>query len=341
MPGVKPGHDDKEAKQLRTFTVAPSPPPMHPAFSVILFTVGSGAGYGLLALIGILAPLRLLPEERWFAFTALALALAAVALGLAASTRHLGHPERAWRAFSQWRSSWLSREGVASLASFVPAGLLGLAFLAGIREGVAIAALGALSAAMAVVTVWCTAMIYRSLMPIRQWHHPLVLPNYLALALITGSLWLAALASLWPGDRTVIAALPLAAIPLAAALKLAYWSAIDRGRPIATIASATGLGGGGTVRLFEAPHSQENYLLKEMGYRIARKHRLRLRRIALGAAFALPWLLSAAALFPSALAPAAAVAAALIGTAGVLVERWLFFAEATHTVTLYYGAPSA
>jgi DMSO reductase anchor subunit len=26
---------------------------------------------------------------------------------------------------------------------------------------------------------------------------------------------------------------------------------------------------------------------------------------------------------------------------GVLIERWLFFAEATHTVTLYYGAQRA
>jgi len=34
----------------------------------------------------------------------------------------------------------------------------------------------------------------------------------------------------------------------------------------------------------------------------------------------------------------AAVLAALAAMAGVLVERWLFFAEARHTVTLYYGA---
>ena len=30
--------------------------------------------------------------------------------GLIASTFHLGHPERAIKAFTQWRSSWLSRE---------------------------------------------------------------------------------------------------------------------------------------------------------------------------------------------------------------------------------------
>ena len=33
-----------------------------------------------------------------------------------------------------------------------------------------------------------------------------------------------------------------------------------------------------------------------------------------------------------------ALAAALSASGGILVERWLFFAEAKHSVTLYYGA---
>jgi DMSO reductase anchor subunit len=94
------------------------------------------------------------------------------------------------------------------------------------------------------------------------------------------------------------------------------------------------------VRLLEAPHTAENYLLKEMGFRIARKHARRLRRLAITLGFAFPSLLLAAAFAWSAAAPAAAILAALFGTAGALVERWLFFAEATHTVTLYYGGPA-
>lgn len=35
------------------------------------------------------------------------------------------------------------------------------------------------------------------------------------------------------------------------------------------------------------------------------------------------------------------VLAAVSGTLGVILERWLFFAEAKHTVTLYYGASAA
>src|SRR5579871_191039 len=98
---------------------------MHPALSVIVFTSLSGAGYGLLFLIGVLSGTELLPKSAWFAFFGIGLALASATLGLTASTFHLGRPERAWRAFSQWRSSWLSREGIFSLATYVPALLLG------------------------------------------------------------------------------------------------------------------------------------------------------------------------------------------------------------------------
>lgn len=311
---------------------------MHPALSIILFTVSSGAGYGMLALVGAFAAAGMLPGDRWFGFTALLLAVAAIGTGLVASTGHLGRPERAWRALSQWRSSWLSREGVAALASLVPAGFLGLALLQDWRAPSLMLPLGLLTIVLAVVTVACTAMIYRSLKPIRQWHHGLVLPNYLALALMTGALWFAALAALWGRCVLLSLAIALAAILVAAALKLAYWHAIDRAPATLTAAAATGLTGGGAVRLFEAPHSQDNYLLKEMGFRIARKHAAKLRRIALAAGFALPFLLIAAAALASAIAPPAALLAALSGTAGVLVERWLFFAEAQHTVMLYYGA---
>ncbi|TIT81452.1 MAG: dimethyl sulfoxide reductase anchor subunit, partial [Mesorhizobium sp.] len=95
---------------------------------------------------------------------------------------------------------------------------------------------------------------------------------------------------------------------------------------------------GGTVRSIEWPHTEENYLLKEMGFRIARKHGAKLRRISQVLAFASPALLLAVVFFlPWPLGAVASVLAALLQFAGMLVERWLFFAEAEHTVMLYYG----
>src|ERR1700757_2242901 len=110
---------------------------MHPARSIVLFTTASGAGFGLLLLLGIGAPLGLLPDSNWFAFAALATAVGLVVAGLGSSALHLGRPERAWRAFSQWRSSWLSREGVLSLFTFIPAGAFGVGWIFfGTTEGV-------------------------------------------------------------------------------------------------------------------------------------------------------------------------------------------------------------
>lgn len=314
---------------------------MHPALSIIVFTVASGAGFGLLALIGVAYALGALPASGWFGAIALGAAAALAAGGLLSSTLHLGHPERAWRAFSQWRSSWLSREGVAALATFVPAAPLGLAWIAlGTRPGWAAAAALA-AAALALATVYCTAMIYRSLKPVQRWCNGWVVPVYLALGLMSGALWLSALLAWW-GEGRWSAAAALAAIALAGPLKLGYWRFIDSSRAAATAESATGLGAIGRVRLLDPPHTEDNYLLKEMGFAVARKHAAKLRRIAFCLGFAAPFALMLLAFFAGGfVAAAAATAATLSAMAGLLVERWLFFAEARHTVMLYYGAEAA
>jgi DMSO reductase anchor subunit len=313
---------------------------MRPAYSVIFFTVLSGAGYGLLGLLGGLGALGGLPEGPGFAVTALVLALALISAGLASSAGHLGHPERAWRALSQWRSSWLSREGVLAVATYAVAGLFALAWL--FSGGLALALAGAATAAMCVLTVVCTAMIYASLKPVRQWRNRWVPANYLALGLASGAVWLYALVTLWGAPGDVHAPYAGLTVVVAWVLKLGYWRAIDGEKGASDVGSATGLGGLGAVRLLDPPHTEENYLQHEMGFRIARKHAGRLRRIAQGAGFAAPAVLVLLGMVTPAWAAAAlGLLAASIMTAGLLVERWLFFAEATHTVTLYYGEGAA
>ena len=316
---------------------------MNPAYSIIFFTTASGAGYGLLALLGLGAAGGALPADRWFGLAGLGLSLDAISAGVLSSTFHLGHPERAWRAVTQWRSSWLSREGVASLATYLPAGLLGIGWVFLQDTGGIWAVCGVLAALGAAATVYCTAMIYRSLQAIPRWHQPLVPPVYLLLALATGATWLDLLLGLFSMPAADAAALALLALAAAGAAKLAYWRAIDRAPATATAESATGLGHLGEVRLLDAPHTEANYLMKEMGYRIARKHAAKLRRIAFLLAFAAPAVLLALQLLAGS-GPAGAVLAVLAAlsmSAGVVVERWLFFAEAQHLVTLYYGAAAA
>jgi sulfite dehydrogenase (quinone) subunit SoeC len=255
------------------------------------------------------------------------------------SLHHLGRPERAWRALSQWRSSWLSREGMMALITFVPA----LAFAYGWILGDGVWVVAALcTSGCAAVTVLCTAQIYRSLRPVASWNTGFVPANFLALAAMTGSVWLAALSALFRVNDLRACQLAIAAIIAAATLKILYWRHIDANPGVSTPETATGLGALGRVQLFEAPHTSENYLLKEMGFAVARKHRERLRRIAFQLAFAVPVLLFLLALvYGGAVRTALALAAAPVATAGVLIERWLFFAEAKHTVTLFYGAARA
>lgn len=295
---------------------------MHPALSVILFTTAAGAGYGVLFWLGLLAPLGLLPQAASFGVAASGVALALFTTGLLASTAHLGHPERSWRAITQWRTSWLSREGILALLTYIPALVFPLLW---ISQGVP-GPVGFVAACGSVLTVLCTGMIYASLKPVRQWHHPLVVPAYLLAAAFLGGAWLAAVAIFWDTSRV----LAYGAVLLAAAtlvVKLAYWRSIDHGPGRRTPADATGLGQIGNVRTLDPPNTEENYLLREMGYRIARRHAAKLRIIAVLLGFVVPIVLL----------PLFAPLAAVIALTGMLIERWLFFAEATHTVTLYYG----
>ncbi len=311
---------------------------MNPALSVIFFTTSSGTGYGILALMGILAPFGVLPQARWFGVSAIAVALGLVTAGLLASTFHLGRPERAWRAFSQWKTSWLAREGVAAVVTYVPALLFGWVWwVSGHPTGI----LGFSATVMALLTVYCTAMIYASLKPIRQWRNRLVPPVYLALSLFSGAVSLGALAGFWnSGALRAMSGVALLFGVVAMVVKLLYWRSIDRAVPTSTAQTATGLGHLGIVRLLDAPNTETNYLLREMGFRVARKHSAKLRRLAILIGFALPGLLVALSLaLPTVAAVISVVLAALLVLCGTFVERWLFFAEATHTVGLYYGLP--
>ena len=308
---------------------------MHPAYSIIIFTTLSGAGFGLMALIGLG-----IGGAGPHPLVALALAVGLAAAGLISSLFHLGHPERTLRALSQWRSSWMSREGVLALATFIAFAVHVAIILSGSGGGVAS---GLVVAVLAISTVYATAMIYASLATVAQWKTPLTPLVYIAFSLAGGLLASAALsaAGIAPSLPLVVAAMAMLAI--AWALKFIWWRRAATIRSVSTPQSATGLGEFGTIRLLERPHLEDNYLTREMGYRVARKHAAKLRKIAVLAGAALPLL----ALFLAFAIPFSPVTAGaltfgfVVHIVGVLVERWLFFAEAKHTMMLYYGAATA
>jgi len=315
---------------------------MHPAYSVILFTTASGAGYGLLIWLCLLGAGGYLPVERWFGLTSFGLAFGLITIGLLSSTFHLGHPERAWRAFSQWRSSWLSREGIAAVITYVPAGLAAIGWV--VYEDISgvwklMAVLGAL---MALVTIVCTAMIYASLRTIRQWHNPLVVPVYVSLGLATGAVLLIMLVSMFGYGAQRLEGMTIVMLLIAAAVKLAYWHRIDNENKSWTIEQATGLTAATTVNQLEAPHTQDNFIQREMGYKVARKHGQKLKLYAIVLAFIAPVIfLGLDSILTGGFSTLLTVLSAISVSIGVVIERWLFFAQAAHVVTLFYGAERA
>lgn len=290
---------------------------MHPAPSVIVFTVLSGLGFGFLAFLGagLLAPAGL------NAFLIFAVAYGFSVIGLVASTFHLGNPQRAWRAFTQWKTSWLSREGWASVVTLLVMAPVALMAIFGAPH---LAVLGLAGAVLALLTVFCTSMIYAQLKTVPRWNHWMTPALFMAFAL-TGGAMLAG-----QGKLAVVLCLILAL------LMIANFAQGD-GRFAArgsTMETATGLGRIGKVRLFEPPHTGTNYLMREMIHHVGRKHAQKLRVIAVLFAAVLPALVLL--LVPTGVATIAlAVALHLIGA---FAARWLFFAEAEHVVGLYYGA---
>ena len=303
---------------------------MHPAPSIIVFTVLSGLGYGLATWLslGVLDPRSGATTLAWLA------ALGLIGAGLLSSTLHLGNPQRAWRAFSQWRSSWLSREGVLAVATFVP--LLIVAGTAVLADGHA-AVMGVVAALMCVATVVCTSMIYASLRTVRAWHSWLTPTCFVLFSLGGGALAARAFGSLGAGAPALLTLGAVVLLALAAAAKAAWTANMRAPDAETTPETATGLGRIGRVRLLERPHAMDNYLTREMVYRVGRRHADKLRVIAFGLSVALPiacLLLAALGIAPAPLS----VLALLSHLVGMLAERWLFFAEARHVVANYYGA---
>jgi sulfite dehydrogenase (quinone) subunit SoeC len=286
---------------------------MNPAGSVIIFTVLSGLGFGFLAVLS----LGLVAPTGFGAFAAFAIGYALAVGGLLASTFHLGQPKRAWRAFTQWRSSWLSREAWAAVAALLAVAPVALRAIWGGAPGL----WGVVAAGLCLGAVFCTSMIYAQLATVPRWNHWIVPVTFQLFALAGGAL---------------LAGLPLLAAGLSALLAGALLAGFAIGdgqfvRAGSTLGTATGLGRIGAPRVFEQPHTGGNYLTREMIHVVGRKHAAKLRAIALGA-LAAPALLLL--VLPLWLALVLSVPAHLLGA---FVARWLFFAQAEHVVGLYYG----
>lgn len=319
---------------------------MKPAFSVIFLTTLIGAGQGLFlalfthqsyALFGLL-PMQ---SDGFYSYGTL-IVLGLLAAGLVASFFHLGRPERAWRAATMWRTSWLSREVIALPAFMGVAFLFGASHLFAIRPEIVTlpggqvvdlsVLLGVLGTLLAFALFVCTAMIYACLRFLKEWNSPLTVINYILMGGSSGFV-LAAFyaASAAPDQADFFAGWAIIITLLAFAGRIASLIRNARLKPTSTIQTAIGVkhpkitqrsmgAMGGSFNTREFFHGKSKGFLRTI------------KPTFLLLAFVLPLLLLAFSLST----PALLGLAFILQYLGLLVERWFFFAQANHPQNLYY-----
>ena len=321
---------------------------MHPAFSVIFLTTLIGAGQGLfLALFTVESYAAfglLLTQSNEFYAAGSAITLVLLVLGLVASFFHLGRPERAWRSATKWRTSWLSREVIVLPAFMGSVFLYGVAHwlefnptFAQLPSGAPInltAVLGSVAWVLAFALYICTGMIYACLRFLREWYTPLTVINYILLGGASGFSLAAALsAALAPEVMPLLAGWALIITFLGLVGRSATLIRNARLKPKSTLQSAIGIKHpkivqktmgmmGGSFNTREFFHGQKPALLRSIKWAF------------LITAFLVPMLLLGMGL--SMAAGGILLFAFVIQYAGLLAERWFFFAQANHPQNLYY-----
>jgi len=298
---------------------------MKPAWSVILLTTLIGAAQGLFLVVFALDVLR--PPPRDFVFLGCAVSLALLGAGLVASFFHLGRPERAWRAVTQWRTSWLSREVIV-----LPAFTAGV-FFYGIFGAKAV---GAIAALLCLALFACTGMVYACLKFLQEWRSPFTLANFFLMGLASGLMLSVPLAVIaHPQFAGPLALGAFAVGALAWLVRIASLVRNARLRPKSTTQSAIGVAHPRIVQKAQG-FMGGSYNTREFFHHRPKLVVSLVRWSFLALLFPVPgWLLGWGGGSLQAF-----VAAFVLQFTGLLAERWYFFAEARHPQNLYYQAMS-
>lgn len=309
---------------------------MNPAWSVVFFTVLAGFGQGLAVALALAVMTGAVDPRGAALANALACAIALMLGGLASSFLHLGHPMRAWRAASMWRTSWLSRE-VIVMPAFI--GWLVLWWLAvavvPVPDPLARVVLPLVTVPLAALLWLCTGMIYACIRFIREWSHPLTLGYYLLTGLGSGLVLAGAVAAASSDRGLLLFASRFAWVAMlaAAAIRFVTFARNAALELPSTLQSATGIPSA-RVRQMAMGMSAGSFNTREFFHGRTPATIARVTTTAVGAGFLLPLALaSLAAVNPSPWLWGVALASQ---AAGLIADRWLFFAQARHPQSLYY-----
>lgn len=311
---------------------------MRPAFSVVFLTTLCGAAQGLmLVLFGLELATRLHPDAALSSIPPLfyvygaGLAFVLGVLGLFASFFHLGHPERAWRAVAMWRTSWLSRECLALPAFLAATFAYGVAHWLDSPWTLALGAVAALASCLLFV---CTAMIYACMRFLQEWATPLTLVNFVLLGCASGATIATACAAVFAPDVSTQLAMVAGGLTVAAAAgRIASLVRNARLHPRSTLQSATGIKAG-KVRQVSRGFTASAFNLREFFHGQSDGTMRWVKWGFLFGVFVLP--IGLMALGQHSLSVRLLVLAVMVQYAGLVAERWFFFAQARHPQNLYY-----
>ncbi len=322
---------------------------MRPAFSVIFLTTLTGAGQGLfLALVAgqfywVIGATPVLEAANFYVLGSL-LAFCFLGIGLLSSFFHLAHPERAWRSAAAWRTSWLSREVIALplvmglLLAYGGVHWLGwrpvLMTFGNMKDLDLPMAVGYLGAGAAILLFVCTGMIYACMKFIQEWASPLTVLNFTLMGSASGFVFVTAYAGVMASPLWDFYA--AGALILTVSALLGRLASLLRNRilkPKSSLQSAIGVRHR-NLRQISRGFTAGSFNLKEFFHPGSPGLLPFLTGFYLIAAFAAPILLMAIGWrYQSAIFFALAF---VIQYAGLIVERWMFFAEARHPQNLYY-----
>jgi len=321
---------------------------MQPAFSVIFLTTLIGMGQGLfLALYTgqvyfVLNVVDIASTDVFYSIGS-AVSIVLLILGLVASVFHLGRPERAWRAASMWRTSWLSREVIILPIAMALISLYGMVHFMGwnlsvMTIGAVVIELSLIIGLLATIAVFslfiATGMIYACLKFLQEWHSPLTVINYILLGSVSG-FTLATLIAAYKQPELIpfFAGWSIVLLVLAFIFRGASLIRNKRLRPKSTVQTAIGIRHnqikqksmgfmGGSVNTRDFFHGKTAFFLRSV------------KNIFIIMVFAIPLTLLISALIkPSVMILAIATASMYVG---LLAERWYFFAEGNHPQNIYY-----
>ncbi len=321
---------------------------MHPAFSVIFLTTLIGVGQGMFLALYTgesYAAVNLLPaQDHAFYYLGSIVSVVLLIAGLIASFFHLGHPERAWRSATRWKTSWLSREvivlpvmiGAVTVYGFVHYMGWDLSVL-GINEGkpgglTLVIGAGGVLATFALFV--CTGMIYACIKFIQEWATPLTVVNYTLLGTASGFILATVFAAIyapelrnfyggWSIIITVFAFVTRSASLIRNA-RIRYRSSLRTAIGVrhSTITQRSQGFMGGSFNTREFFHGAQQWLFKSIKW------------IFLLMVFVLPVILLTAGMNTD--GKSLLVTAFVVQYVGLIAERWFFFAQANHPQNLYY-----